>query len=274
MASKKELKHQQRNAKRVENVYVGKVVVPHSFKERFKYLTEKPNRDLTVNEVVVSTLIRGLETFKGYEEAETVLGSNSRLNEFEGQRLAFVSDLVGLYEDGNKIIAKMLNLTLVGFDTEGVISPVEKSISNMVAEKWEVNLSSFDFGNLSGKILEGMTFLFTGLVQIVDGTPVITGIKVRDFGLRLFHEDGSVDTLAILTDDVDTYNYEPLKVNNGEVLINPYINLSIQPFKDKFLETKDQKVLLAGADYLIQTYDLPYAKPQERLAGIARVVEE
>lgn len=274
MASKKELKHAQRKASKLKTEYVGEVKLPVSFKERFKYLTDKPTKDLSVNEVVVSNLIRGLEVERGYHEAETVLGDNSRLLDFEGQRLAFVADLVGFEEDVNQTIAKFLNLTLVGVEVGDVITPIEQSISNMVAEKYEVNFSTFDFGSTSGKILRGMTFLFTGKVQVVAGKPIIIDIKVLEFGLRLFKSDGSVDTLAILPEEVDTYNYELLVVRQGDVIVNPYINLALQPFVQAYLESKDQKDLIAGADYIIRTYDLPYSGVGIAIGGIARLVED
>ena len=274
MASKKEFKHKQRKAARLENVYIGEIKLPVSFKERFKYLTDKPNKEMSVNEIVVSNLIRGLEVERGYQEAETVLGDNSRLLEFDGQRLAFVADLVGFEEDTNQTIAKFLNLTLVGVEIGDVLTPVEQSISNMVAEKYEVNFGTFDFGSTSGKILKGMTFLFSGKVQVVAGKPVIIDIKVIEFGLRLFNSDGSVDTLAILPEDVDTYNYELLVVRGGEVIVNPYINLALQPYVQAYLESKDQKDLIAGADYIIRTYDLPYSSVGTAIGGIARVVEK
>jgi hypothetical protein len=274
MASKKELKHAQRKAVKLKTEYVGEVKLPVSFKERFKYLTDKPHKGLSVNEVVVSNLIRGLEVEKGYQEAETVLGDNSRLLNFEGQRLVFVADLVGFEEDVNQTIAKFLNLTLVGAEVEGVLTPIERSISNMVAEKYEVNFGTFDFGSTSGKILKGMTFLFSGKVQVVAGKPIIIDIKVLEFGLRLFNSDGSVDTLALITEEVDTYNYELLVVRQGDVIVNPYINVALQPFVQAYLESKDQKDLIAGADYIIRTYDLPYSGVGTAIGGIARIVEE
>ena len=139
MASKKEFKHKQRSKGVLKTEYIGEVKLPVSFKGRFKYLTDKPNKGMSVNEVVVSNLIRGLEVEKGCQEAETVLGDNSRLLEFDGQRLVFVADLVGFEEDTNQTIAKFLNLTLVGVEVGDVLTPVELSISNMVAEKYEVN---------------------------------------------------------------------------------------------------------------------------------------
>ena len=274
MASKKEFKHKQRSKGVLKTEYIGEVKLAVSFKERFKYLTDKPSKELSVNELVVSNLIRGLEVERGYQEAETVLGDNSRLLDFEGQRMAFVADLVGFEEDVNQTVAKFLNLTLVGAEVEGVITPVEQSISNMVAEKYEVNFGTFDFGSTFGKILKGMTFLFSGKVQVVAGKPIITDIKVIEFGLRLFNSDGSVNTLAILPEEVDTYNYELLVVRDGEVIVNPYINLALQPFVQAYLESKDQKDLIAGADYIIRTYDLPYSRHNVALGGIARVVEE
>lgn len=274
MASKKEFKHAQRKAGRLKTEYVGEVKLPVSFKERFKYLTDKPSKELSVNGVVVSNLIRGLEVEKGYHEAETVLGDNSRLLDFEGQRLAFVADLVGFEEDVNQTVAKFLNLTLVGAEVGDVVTPIEQSISNMVAERYEVNFGTFDFGSTSGKILRGMTFLFTGKVQVVAGKPIIIDIKVLEFGLRLFNSDGSVDTLAILPEEVDTYNYELLVVRSGEVIVNPYINLALQPFVQAYLESKDQKDLIAGADYIIRTYDLPYSGVGTAIGGIARLVED
>lgn len=274
MASKKEFKHAQRKAGRLKTEYVGEIKLPVSFKERFKYLTDKPSRELSVNEIVVSNLIRGLEVERGYQEAETVLGDNSRLLNFEGQRLVFTADLVGFEDDVNQTIAKFLNLTLVGAEVEGVLTPIEQSISNMVAEKYEVNFGTFDFGTTHGKILKGMTFLFSGKVQVVAGKPVIIDIKVIEFGLRLFNSDGSVDTLAIIHEEVDTYNYELLVVRQGDVLVNPYINLALQPFVQAYLESKDQKDLIAGADYIIHTYDLPYSSVGTAIGGIARVVEE
>ena len=274
MASKKEFKHKQRSKGVLKTEYVGEIKLPVSFKERFKYLTDKPNKGMSVNEVVVSNLIRGLEVEKGYQEAETVLGDNSRLLEFEGQRLSFVADLVGFEEDTNQTIAKFLNLTLVGVEVGDVLTPVEQSISNMVAEKYEVNFGTFDFGFTSGKVLKGMTFLFSGKVQVVAGKPVIIDIKVIEFGLRLFNSDGSVDTLAIIHEEVDTYNYELLVVRQGDVLVNPYINLALQPFVQAYLESKDQKDLIAGADYIIRTYDLPYSSVGTAIGGIARLVEE
>lgn len=274
MASKKEFKHKQRSKGVLKTEYVGEIKLPVSFKERFKYLTDKPNKGMSVNEVVVSNLIRGLEVERGYQEAETVLGDNSRLLEFDGQRLAFVADLVGFEEDVDKTIAKFLNLTLVGVEVGDVLTPVEQSISNMVAEKYEVNFGTFDFGFTSGKVLKGMTFLFSGKVQVVAGKPVIIDIKVIEFGLRLFNSDGSVDTLAIIHEEVDTYNYELLVVRQGDVLVNPYINLALQPFVQAYLESKDQKDLIAGADYIIRTYDLPYSGVGTAIGGIARVVEE
>lgn len=274
MASKKEFKHAQRNKGKLKTEYVGEIKLPVSFKERFKYLTDKPTKDLSVNEIVVSNLIRGLEVERGYQEAETVLGDNSRLLDFEGQRLAFVADLVGFEEDVNQTIAKFLNLTLVGAEVEDVITPIEQSISNMVAEKYEVNFGAFDFGFTSGKILKGMTFLFSGKVQVVAGKPILVDIKVIEFGLRLFKSDGSVDTLAIIHEEVDTYNYELLVVRQGDVIVNPYINLALQPFVQAYLESKDQKDLIAGADYIIRTYDLPYSSVGTAIGGIARVVEE
>ena len=274
MASKKEFKHKQRSKGILKTEYVGEIKLPVSFKERFKYLTDKPTKDLSVNEIVVSNLIRGLEVERGYQEAETVLGDNSRLLDFEGQRLAFVADLVGFEEDVNQTIAKFLNLTLVGAEVEDVITPIEQSISNMVAEKYEVNFGAFDFGFTSGKILKGMTFLFSGKVQVVAGKPILVDIKVIEFGLRLFKSDGSVDTLAIIHEEVDTYNYELLVVRNGDVLVNHYINLALQPFVQAYLESKDQKDLIAGADYIIRTYDLPYSSVGTAIGGIARLVEE
>lgn len=274
MASKKEFKHKQRSKGVLKTEYVGEVKLAVSFKERFKYLTDKPNKGMSVNEVVVSNLIRGLEVERGYQEAETVLGDNSRLLEFDGQRLAFVADLVGFEEDTNQTIAKFLNLTLVGVEVGDVLTPVEQSISNMVAEKYEVNFGTFDFGFTSGKVLKGMTFLFSGKVQVVAGKPVIIDIKVIEFGLRLFNSDGSVDTLAIIHEEVDTYNYELLVVRQGDVLVNPYINLALQPFVQAYLESKDQKDLIAGADYIIRTYDLPYSSVGTAIGGIARLVEE
>lgn len=274
MASKKEFKHKQRSKGVLKTEYVGEVKLAVSFKERFKYLTDKPNKGMSVNEVVVSNLIRGLEVEKGYQEAETVLGDNSRLLEFEGQRLSFVADLVGFEEDTNQTIAKFLNLTLVGVEVGDVLTPVEQSISNMVAEKYEVNFGTFDFGFTSGKVLKGMTFLFSGKVQVVAGKPVIIDIKVIEFGLRLFNSNGSVDTLAIIHEEVDTYNYELLVVRQGDVLVNPYINLALQPFVQAYLESKDQKDLIAGADYIIRTYDLPYSSVGTAIGGIARLVEE
>lgn len=274
MASKKEFKHKQRSKGVLKTEYVGEVKLAVSFKERFKYLTDKPNKGMSVNEVVVSNLIRGLEAEKGYQEAETVLGDNSRLLEFEGQRLSFVADLVGFEEDTNQTIAKFLNLTLVGVEVGDVLTPVEQSISNMVAEKYEVNFGTFDFGFTSGKVLKGMTFLFSGKVQVVAGKPVIIDIKVIEFGLRLFNSDGSVDTLAIIHEEVDTYNYELLVVRQGDVLVNPYINLALQPFVQAYLESKDQKDLIAGADYIIRTYDLPYSSVGTAIGGIVRLVEE
>lgn len=274
MASKKEFKHKQRSKGVLKTEYIGEIKLPVSFKERFKYLTDKPNKGMSVNEVVVSNLIRGLEVEKGYQEAETVLGDNSRLLEFEGQRLSFVADLVGFEEDTNQTIAKFLNLTLVGVEVGDVLTPVEQSISNMVAEKYEVNFGTFDFGFTSGKVLKGMTFLFSGKVQVVAGKPVIIDIKVIEFGLRLFNSDGSVDTLAIIHEEVDTYNYELLVVRQGDVLVNPYINLALQPFVQAYLESKDQKDLIAGADYIIRTYDLPYSSVGTAIGGIARLVEE
>ena len=274
MASKKEFKHKQRSKGVLKTEYVGEVKLAVSFKERFKYLTDKPNKGMSVNEVVVSNLIRGLEVERGYQEAETVLGDNSRLLEFDGQRLAFVADLVGFEEDTNQTIAKFLNLTLVGVEVGDILTPVEQSISNMVAEKYEVNFGTFDFGFTSGKVLKGMTFLFSGKVQVVAGKPVIIDIKVIEFGLRLFNSDGSVDTLAIIHEEVDTYNYELLVVRQGDVLVNPYINLALQPFVQAYLESKDQKDLIAGADYIIRTYDLPYSSVGTAIGGIARLVEE
>lgn len=274
MASKKEFKHKQRSKGVLKTEYVGEVKLPVSFKERFKYLTDKPNKGMSVNEVVVSNLIRGLEVEKGYQEAETVLGDNSRLLEFEGQRLSFVADLVGFEEDTNQTIAKFLNLTLVGVEVGDVLTPVEQFISNMVAEKYEVNFGTFDFGFTSGKVLKGMTFLFSGKVQVVAGKPVIIDIKVIEFGLRLFNSDGSVDVLAILPEEVDTYNYELLVVRQGDVIVNPYINLALQPYVQAYLESKDQKDLIAGADYIIRTYDLPYSSVGTAIGGIARLVEE
>ena len=273
MASKKEFKHAQRNAGKLKTEYVGKIKLPVSFKERFKYLTDKPSKKMSVNEVVVSNLIRGLEVEKGYQEAETVLGDNSRLLDFEGQRLAFVADLVGFEEDANQTVAKFLNLTLVGIEVGSVLTPVEQSISNMVAEKYRVNLDKADFDGISGKVLKGMTFLFTGKVGVFEGIPVISDIKVKEFGLRLFKSDGSVDSLALLPEDVDTYNYELLVVRNGEVIVNPYINLALQPYVQAYLESKDQKDLIAGADYIIRTYDLPYSSVGTAIGGIVRVVE-
>lgn len=274
MASKKEFKHAQRNKGKLKTEYVGEIKLPVSFKERFKYLTDKPTKDLSVNEIVVSNLLRGLEVERGYQEAETVLGDNSRLLDFEGQRLAFVADLVGFEEDVNQTIAKFLNLTLVGAEVEDVITPIEQSISNMVAEKYEVNFGAFDFGFTSGKILKGMTFLFSGKVQVVAGKPILVDIKVIEFGLRLFKSDGSVDTLAIIHEEVDTYNYELLVVRNGDVLVNHYINLALQPFVQAYLESKNQKDLIAGADYIIRSYDFPYNSNNSAIGGIARLVEE
>jgi len=113
-----------------------------------------------------------------------------------------------------------------------------------------------------------------GLGKDIAGKPVIIDIKVIEFGLRLFNSDGSVDTLAIIHEEVDTYNYELLVVRQGDVLVNPYINLALQPFVQAYLESKDQKDLIAGADYIIRTYDLPYSSVGTSIGGIARVVEK
>lgn len=271
MKSNKDFNNKQHNLK---TEHVGEIQLPVSFKERFKYLTDKPSKEMSVNEIVVSNLIRGLEVEKGYQNAETALGDNSRLLDFDGQRLVFVADLVGFEEDVNQTIAKFLNLTLVGAEVGDVLTPVDQSISNMVAEKYEVNFKTFNFGSNSGKVLKGMTFLFSGKVQVVAGKPVILDIKVIEFGLRLFKSDGSVDSLAILPEDVETYNYELLVVRNGEVLVNYYVNLALQSYIQAYLESKDQKDLIAGADYIIRTYDLPYSRHNVALGGIVRVVEK
>ena len=111
-------------------------------------------------------------------------------------------------------------------------------------------------------------------MQVVAGKPILVDIKVLEFGLRLFKSDGSVDTLAVIHEEADTYNYELLVVRNGDVLVNHYINLALQPFVQAYLESKDQKDLIAGADYIIRSYDFPYISNNSAIGGIARLVEE
>ena len=253
--------------KNVEQVEVQATRVVVSTVERRKELA-KPTKDFSVNELVVSNLIRGLEMAIAEKEAEKVIDDSSLLRKSKGKTLVFVGDIMSFYKEGDNDVLALGYLSVVGEKVGEVLAPIKGSISNLVAEKAFLNLSQIDFQNLSGKLLRGTTLMFTAKVNEEAGHISLDEVNVVDFGFRLFQKDGTADSLAIFNDLVDTYKYEYFVVGSGVVLDNPYRNTSLDAYFQALVTSEDQKPMEDALEYILGTYDEKYKKARNKLWGI------
>ena len=249
--------------KNVEQVEVQATRVVVSTVERRKELS-KPTKAFSVNDLVVSNLIRGLEMAIAEKEAEKVIGDSSLLTKSKGKTLVFIGDIMSF--EGK--IVKLGYLSVVGEKVGSVLTPIKGSISNLVAEKAYLTLEDMEFQSLSGKLLRGTTLMFTAEVAVKSGFVTLEDITVVDFGLRLFQEDGTADTLAIFNDLVDTYNFEYYSVNAGILAKNPYRNTSLDAYFQALVTSKDQKPMEDALEYILGTYDDKYKEARNVLWGI------
>ena len=257
MVSKKE----NQNAPQQLGAQVTKVEV--STVERRQELS-KPTKDFSVNELVVSNLVRGLEMAIAEKDAEKVLGDSSLLVKSEGKTLVFTADIMSFHEE----FIDLGYVSVVGEKVGSVLTPIKGSISNLVAEKFTTKLSDINFQALSGKLLRGTTLMFTAKVVTELGIVSLEDITVEDFGFRLLKEDRTVDTLAIFNDLVDTYNYEYYVVESGVLVKNQYRNTSLDSYFEAFKTSEDQKPLEEALKYILGSYDDKYKKLKEVLWGI------
>lgn len=253
--------------KNVEQVEAQLAKVTVSTVERRKELS-KPTKDYSVNELVVSNLIRGLEMAIAGKEAEKVLGDSSLLVRSSGKTLVFVGDIMSFYKEGGNDVLSIGYLSVVGEKIGDVLTPIKGSISNLVAEKAFLNLHQIDFQHLSGKLLRGTTLMFTAKVVEEDGHISLEEVKVVDFGFRVFQKDGTADSLAIFNELVDTYKYEYFVVESGIVSENPYRNTSLDAYFKAFVTSEDQKPMEDALEYILGTYDDKYKEARNVLWGI------
>lgn len=259
--------------KKLKTVHSDKVRVGISFEKRMDYLTT-PTRDFSVNELVVSNLLRSCEVKMGIACAEKRLADSNVIKDSEGKRLVFIGDIANFRQEGTHTNVEFLMLTAVGVEVGDVITPMEASISNLVAETWEENFALFDFGTLSGKVLLGTTVMFSANVMFTGDQPHLSSIKVIEFGLRLFNDNSTVAGLATLTEDVDTYNYEYYQVTKGNVIANEFRNTALDGYFWKYGESREQRNLYKAAEYIIGSYDDKAKHYKDVVMGIARVVED
>lgn len=269
MSNKKERKHQlkteQKKGNSPKKSQVLEVVL--SLDARRKELIQ-PTRKYTVNELVISNLLRGLELAMAKRTSEKLITSSSVIRNSDGKTLVFVADVGNIT---GKVV-EFINLTLVGEKLGGINTPVKHSISNLVAESFIAHLDDFNFQELSGKLLLGTTIMFSAKVNIKEDIPYLEGFVVEDFGLRLFQEDGTVDSLAIFNHLVDTYNYEYFDVKSGVLVPNEYRNTSLDSYLDAYSNSGDKKHLHKASEYIIGTYDDPSKLKRTTLAGLVKAV--
>lgn len=269
MSNKKERKHklkvEQKKGSSFQKAEVMEVVL--SLDARRKELI-KPTRKYTVNELVVSNLLRGLELAMAKRASEKLITSSSLIRNSDGKTLVFVADIGSIT---GKVV-EFINLTLVGEKLGGINTPVKQSISNLVAESFIAHLEDFNFQELSGKILLGTTLMFSAKVNIEDDIPYLEDFVVEDFGLRLFQEDGTVDSLAIFNHLVDTYNYEYFDVKSGVLLANEYRNTSLDSYLDAYSNSGGKEHLHKASEYIIGTYDDPSKRKRTTLAGLVKAI--
>lgn len=266
------------NNQRVVTKGVDLVKVEVPFSQRLKTLSS-PHAGMTVNEIFISQLIRGLEVTKGLVGYEKAIEDSEFAKEFLGKRPVFVGDVAKVLkhegENSTSTFLSLLNLSIVGEDVAGEVLPIKLTRSNLVAEQFGLLLDEADFQKLSGKIFLGTTIMFSANLEEVGGLFSFKNTKVLDFGLRLFEEgsDKVVDKLAILNDMVDTQNYEYFNVQGGVVTENLYRNAVLDPYILAFNSDNNERHLLDGVQYILRTLDSSYYKKLEsKLVGIAKVV--
>lgn len=263
MVVSKEKKHKIKQQRKS----VTKVIVDTANRRKF---LSKPTDKFSVNNLVVSNLIRSLEVQMVSSDAEKVMNDSDLLHSSVGKTLIFIGDISKFEFKNNKTAVELVHLTVVGEQVGNIKTAIKSSISNLVAESATFTLDGFDFDKLSGKLLLGTTVMFSAKVVEDLGLVFLENRKVLDFGLRLFQEDGSVDKLAIFNDLVDTYGYEYYTVNMGVVLENPYRNTSLDAYISKYGEVKMQKPLEEALQYILGTYDEEYKKMKATSWGIIR----
>lgn len=257
---------------KMKTVHSDKVRLGISFEERHRKLI-LPKRSFSPSELLVSSLLRACEVKMGIRQSEKVIKDSQLLAESNNKRMVFIGDIANFYWDGLRAITQFINLTAVGYEDGGVVTHIKPAIGNLVAEVWEENLNSFDFGNLSGKILLGTTLMFSADVLNINGDIYLYRTKVLDFGLRLFNEDGTVDTLARFGSEFNCYGLEHFTIQRGEVVKNEYRNTCLDDYFWKYGESGDGAVLYSCAEYIVGAYDIEGTALRDVAVGIARVVE-
>lgn len=245
------------------SIFATKVRV--STDERRRELS-KPTKAFTVNELVVSNLIRGLEMAMADKDAEKVITDSSLIEESVGKTLVFVGDVISFGEDD----LDLGYLSVVGERIGKVVTPIRGSIANLVAERFTLPLDGVDFQSLSGKLLKGTTLMFSAKVAGLSEELPLRDIKVLDFGFRVLQEDGTTDSLAIFNDLVDTYNYEYYTVSSGVVEKNNYRNTSLDSYFEAYKTSNTQKPLEDALEYILGSYDEQYKKAKTKLWGIIK----
>lgn len=230
-----------------------------------------PTKDFTTSEIVISNLIRGLEVNMGLRSAEKVISDSDYLATFKGKRMVFVGDIAKFDLDNAK--ATLLNLTVVGEDEAGNLSLIPQTNSTLVAEKYDFDLASADFTranevakNYYSKLLLGTTVMFSA---IVGDDNELSGYRVIEFGLRLFltsDVSSGVDSLAILTDNIETYNYEYAMVKDGVLSSNVYRNTALDTYIDRYLYDGSKYHLFVATEYILKTLDSK-TKKLNKIAG-------
>ena len=230
----------------------------------------KPNDSMSVNSLVASNLIRSLEMEMLLKEAEKGISDTTYIKKYVGKDMVFVADIAKVSELDVESVLTLGHLTLVGKKVGDVSTPLSGSISNLVAETYDISISNVDFNQLSGKLLIGTTLMFSARVEATSNGVSLGNISVMDFGLRLFKEDGSVDKLAIFNDLVDTHNFHFATVMSGKYVVNNYRNLSLEPYINSYRETGDKSHLHKASEYIIRTYDPEGIERNITLFGILK----
>lgn len=234
-----------------------------------------PTKDFTTSEVVLSNLIRGLEVTMGIRSAKKVITDSDYLRTFKGKRVVFVGDIAKFDLDNFKVT--LLNLTVVGEDNEGTLTQIPQTNSTLVAEKYDFDLSVADFTranevakNHYSKLLLGTTVMFSA---IVGDNNELSGVRLNEFGLRLFLTSdlsSGVDSLAILTDDIETYNYEYATLKDGVLSLNVYRNTSLDEYIKHYMSDGSKSHLFEASEYILKTLDSKTRKLNKIVGLIAK----
>lgn len=225
-----------------------------------------PTPSFSVNEVVLSTVLRMIELQGVVKDAEKTIDDSSLVKNSVGKRLVFVGDIASISHDS--LDSVLTYLTVVGEDYNGNVVSIKESISNLVAEKYTLPLKSASFLALDTKLMAGMTIMFSAKVSQGELGIALEEVRVLDIGLKLLKDDGSVDSLARITSSVPTYSLEYGWVNRGTVMTNKYRNPMFDAHIISFSIDSDRKNLYDASMLLLYSLDDYVFKEMAKLSSL------